>query len=96
MRIMLSKTRQSLGQVGPFAGLLFIFIYLFALLGCELFAYKAIIDEDGDLIYGKELIDEYIASGRQVRYPRINFNTFGNSMTTVFILINGEDWIWIA
>lgn len=52
MRIMLSKTRQSLGQVGPFAGLLFIFIYLFALLGRELFAYKAIVDEDGDLIYG--------------------------------------------
>jgi len=40
-------------EIGPFAGILFLFIFLFALLGREIFAYTVIIDEKGDLLYGK-------------------------------------------
>ena len=69
---------------------------MFALLGSELFAYKAIVDENGEIIYGSKRIQEYIASGKELRYPRINFNSFVESMTTVFILVNGEDWIQVA
>ena len=86
----------SLCDIGPFAFLLFLFIYLFALIGRELFAFKALVDEDEEFIYGEELLIDYHQSNKLVRYPRINFNSFWNSMTAVFILINGEDWIWIA
>lgn len=96
MRNMLRKTSKSLQDIGPFAGLLFIFIYLFTLIGRELFAYKAALDEDGEIIYGAEEIEKLKLSGREIRYPRVNFNTFFSSMTAVFILINGEDWIWTA
>ena len=93
---MLKKTSMSLREVGPFAGLLLLFIYLFTLIGRELFAYKAIITEDREIIYGETKIAEYIAAGGEIRYPRINFNTFFESITACFILINGEDWIWTA
>ena len=46
LRSMLQKTAMSLVDIGPFAFLLFLFIYLFALIGRELFAYKAMLDED--------------------------------------------------
>ena len=93
---MLSKTTKSLSKIGPFAGLLLLFTYLFSLLGMELFAYKAIIDEHGELIYGKDSLREYQKSGKVLRYPRLNFNSIFEALTTVFILVNGEDWIWIA
>ena len=92
---MLTKTIISLYEIGPFAALLFLFIYLFALIGRELFAYIIIIDESGDYIYGDE-IAPYLASGKDVVYPRINFNKLWNSLVSVFILVNGEDWNWIA
>ena len=59
---MLTKTLKSLYEIGPFAALLFLFIYLFALIGRELFAYIIIIDENGDFVYGVE-IETYLASG---------------------------------
>ena len=59
---MLTKTLKSLYEIGPFAALLFLFIYLFALIGRELFAYIIIIDENGDFVYGDE-IETYLASG---------------------------------
>ena len=71
-------------------------MFLFALIGRELFAYLIIIDEKGELILGKQKIYEFIDSRSEIRYPRINFNNFWNSMMTVFILINGEDWVWVA
>ena len=93
---MLSKTTKSLSKIGPFASLLFLFTFLFSLLGMELFAYRAILDEDGELIYGTETLIEYKKSGKVVRYPRLNFNSITEAIVTVFILVNGEDWIWIA
>ena len=53
MRNMLRKTSKSLKDIGPFAGLLGLFIYLFTLIGRELFAYKAALNADGDFIYGE-------------------------------------------
>ena len=97
MEVMLRRTRHSLGQIGPFALLLFLFIYLFALVGRELFAYKAMLDPYGELIYGEEVLKEYDGTtGHEIHYPRINFNSLYESNITVFILINGEDWIWVA
>ena len=96
MREMLRKTVKSLAEIGPFFLLLLLFIFLFSLVGRELFAYKAIVGEDDELIYGEQAIQEYLTSGKLVRYPRINFNTIDRAVITVFILINGEDWVWVA
>ena len=51
MKKMLNMSYTTLKSLGPFAGLLFLFIYIFALVGRELFAYKAIIDDEGNFIY---------------------------------------------
>ena len=55
IQIMLTKTVKSLKEVGPFAALLFLFIFLFALVGRELFAYIIIIDENGEFVYGDQI-----------------------------------------
>ena len=96
MRKMLYMSLTTLKNLGPFAGLLFLFIYIFTLIGRELFAYKAILDDEGNIIFELERFEEWIISGKRIRYPRNNFNTFFDSLVAVFILINGEDWIWMA
>ena len=73
---MLRMAIVSLKGLRPFAGILFLFIYIFSLIGRELFAYQALIDEDGIFIYGESEIKAYVDSGKTIRYPRMNFNTF--------------------
>ena len=100
MRSMLKKTSESLREIWPFAALLTLFIYLFALIGRELFAYRALINDDDDFIYMQDEVEAQIAltisEERELRYPRINFNDIAGSMASVLILINGEDWTFVA
>ena len=59
---MLRKTKKSISEIGPFTLLLFLFTYLFALIGRELFAYKARLGPDGEFIYGEDAfrdLDDY-------------------------------------
>ena len=37
---------------------------------------------------------ELYASGEYYTFPRDNFNNIGWALTTVFIIIIGEDWNW--
>ena len=60
-----------------------------ALLGIELFAYKCRFDHDDNLI--KDIKSEY-AHGVKTFPPRENFETIFDALTTVFIVIIGEDW----
>ena len=48
----LKLTAKSLKDIASFSGLLGLFMFIFALLGMELFAKKAIMDADGELILG--------------------------------------------
>ena len=50
----LQKTVASLKDISSFSLLLFLFMFIFALLGMELFANIALIDEDENLIVGEE------------------------------------------
>ena len=62
IQIMLRKTKKSISEIGPFTLLLFLFTYLFALIGRELFAYKARLGPDGEFIYGEDAfrdLDDY-------------------------------------
>ena len=50
------KTVASFMDIGNFSLLLLLFMYIFALLGMELFAKIALVDENDNLIYGEEEI----------------------------------------
>ena len=96
MRRMINTTWRSLGDIMRFSILLLLFVFVEALMGKELFAYRAILHEDNDdLIYGEDNIVAYKSEGRYVRYPRENFNTFMQAFTSVFIVIMGEDWNFV-
>ena len=90
----LVTTGKSLKDISQFTILLILFMYIFALLGMELFANIALENEDGDLIYGVEKVQKLYASGDYFAFPRDNWNHVGYAFTTVFILIIGEDWNW--
>ena len=90
----LRKTGQSLKDISNFSLLLILFMYIFALLGMELFANNALVDADDALIAGAEEIQALYASGDYYTFPRDNFNNIGFALTTIFIIIIGEDWNW--
>jgi hypothetical protein len=85
----IKKTIMSISDISNFSVLLFLFMYIAALLGIELFANYVQFNEN------KELLTDVIlsqASGVDMKPPRENFDNIGNALTTVFILIIGEDW----
>ena len=90
----LKKTVKSLKDISNFSLLLMLFMYIFALLGMELFANGALVDEEDNLIAGEQNIRELYASGKYYTFPRDNFNNVGYALTTIFIVIIGEDWNW--
>ena len=63
-------------------------MYIFALLGMELFSNIAMIDADDNLVMGQNYVQELYLSDDYYVYPRDNFNNIGYSLTTVFIKIN--------
>jgi hypothetical protein len=71
----------SIKDVSNFSVLLFLFIFIYTLLGRELFAYKVRFDEEG------KLSDEDEAES-----PRNNFDSFINAIITIFIVLTGEEW----
>ena len=90
----LKTTGQSLKAISNFSLLLLLFMYIFALLGMELFANVALVDGDENLIVGEEAIQKLYASGDFYTFPRDNFNNIGYALTTIFLVIIGEDWNW--
>ena len=66
-------------------------MFIFALLGMELFAMKCKYNEDDELFKNTEEIKEAYAAGNPVISPRENFDTIGDALTTIFITILGED-----
>ena len=64
-----------------FSVLLFLFIFVYTLLGRELFAYNLKFDSNGNL-----------SSESNAQSPRSNFDTFGEAIVTIFIVLTGEQW----
>lgn len=50
IRKVLAQTVKSLGAIAGFSSLLLLFIYIWALMGMELFAYRAVLDQEGNFI----------------------------------------------
>ena len=85
-RDLLAKMIITLKDIQYFACLMILFMFIFTLLGLELFAYK--------IRYNNEDKEEPVNDDTvtDVYYPRASFNNFGLGFTTIFIVFIGEDW----
>ena len=70
---------KTLVEIVAFSILLVIFLFCFTLLGLELFANKAKLDLENDVVDP--------VNGRS---PKYNFDNFLNSFTTVFIFLSND------
>ena len=87
-RDLLAKMIDTAKDINYFALLMFIFMFIFTLLGMELFAYKVKYNDE-DKTTALKLKDPQWDSGF---HPRLNFNDFPQGFTTIFIVFIGEDW----
>jgi voltage-dependent calcium channel L type alpha-1D len=81
-RELLAKMIITLKDIRNFSVLMLLFMFIYTLLGMELYAYR--------VIYNNEDKDEVAVKAGV--YPRANFNTFLSGFTTIFIVFIGEDW----
>jgi hypothetical protein len=70
---------ESLKDIANFAIFMSIFIFIFTLLGLELFAYKAKIN-----------LDTMEVDTKNGQSPTVNFDTFLNSFSLVFIILTND------
>lgn len=84
-RDLLAKMIMTIGDIKYFAALMGLFMFIFTLLGMELFAYRIRYNADGNPV--EESFPE-----EEVEYPRLSFNYFGAGFTTIFVVFIGEDW----
>lgn len=77
--LLLETMASTLKDVASFSVLLFLFIYIFTLLGMELFAHKAKLDPDTGYVD--------LENGES---PTFNFDNFLNSFSLVFIILTND------
>lgn len=81
-RVLLEKMIETVKDIRNFSVLMFLFMFIYTLLGMEIYGYK-LRYVDSDLS---------TASEDGAYYPRANFNGFLNGILTIFIVFIGEDW----
>lgn len=84
-RDLLAKMIVTFKDIQYFAMLLILFMFIFTLLGMELFAFKVNYNNSDK----ERPVDEFYKEGF---YPRASFNDFPTGFTTIFIVFIGEDW----
>ena len=83
-RLLLEKMIITLKDIRNFTVLMLLFMFIYTLLGMELYAYKAVFTNDD--------LESVAEEGEDGIFPRANFNTFLTGFTTIFIVFIGEDW----
>lgn len=93
MRSILHKTKKSLRALGSFSAVLLLFLFVWALMGMDLFAYQMFMNEEGELITTDEAL-ALVEAGSEgsIQYPRQHFNDIFNAHISVYSLTIGEDW----
>jgi voltage-dependent calcium channel L type alpha-1D len=81
-RLLLEKMIITLKDIRNFSVLMLIFMFIYTLLGMELYAYR--------VIFNNENLDSVASEPGE--YPRANFNTFLSGFTTIFMVLIGDDW----
>ena len=80
---MMVKIAFSLRDIFTFFVLLLLIIFVYSLLGVELFSYSAKVNLNNEIVPNDD------PDGFS---PQFNFDTFFNGMITVFVCLMGEDW----
>ena len=81
-RDLLSKMIVTIKDIRNFAVLMFLFMFIYTLLGMEMYAYKIRFKDE----------DFSAADPEGEVFPRANFNNFLYGIITIFIVFIGEDW----
>jgi hypothetical protein len=81
-RLLLEKMLITLKDIRNFSVLMLLFMFIYTLLGMELYAYR--------IIFNDENLDTVASEPGD--FPRANFNTFLSGFTTIFIVLIGDDW----
>ena len=92
MRIILHKIMLTVIEVANFAVLLFLFMYIYALMGMLFFANRFKFDDDG---YAIPIGSSHPQSGvdwHKIPSSRANFDDFHFSIIAVFQILSGENW----
>ena len=76
-------------DISNFGVLLFLFMYIYALLGMEMFSNQIRLNWDEEIIPN---IPAFVKSGGIMIAPRYNFDNIYNALIVVFCAILGEDW----
>ncbi|EGZ10885.1 hypothetical protein PHYSODRAFT_337659 [Phytophthora sojae] len=82
LRDLLRMIAKAVASIGNFGGLLFLFLYIFALMGMQFFANTMRFDEHG------QNVNEFWNG----TVPRSNFDTLPWSIATVFQVVTGDNW----
>ena len=86
--VLLKTMGETLRDIGNFAVLLLLFMYIFALVGMQFFANQFCFDQRSQLPEGQgKGCDWTIYS-----YPRSNFDNLLRAFVTVFQVLTGENW----
>ena len=86
-RELLEKIVITIKDITNISVLMMLFMLIFSLVGSEMYGYKVMYNDE-DL---SEVVDPKTYTGEGV-YPRQNFNTLYQGLTTIFIVFIGEDW----
>ena len=84
---LLNTMARAASDVKSFGILLFLFVFIYALVGMQLFANRLHFDKANGVLL--DISDSNYANGD---VPRSNFDDFFWSMTTVFQVLSGENW----
>ena len=82
LQALIEAMTKTLADISYFAILMFLFIFIFALLGMEFFAHNVKLSED-------DKPDRYGES------PRENFDDFFHAFVTIFVILVGDDWQFV-
>eukprot|EP00602_Paraphysomonas_sp_CaronLab_P008605 CAMPEP_0185034492 /NCGR_PEP_ID=MMETSP1103-20130426/24443_1 /TAXON_ID=36769 /ORGANISM="Paraphysomonas bandaiensis, Strain Caron Lab Isolate" /LENGTH=1644 /DNA_ID=CAMNT_0027571169 /DNA_START=197 /DNA_END=5132 /DNA_ORIENTATION=+ len=88
MKKLLGKVIKTVFDLGNFGLLLFLFLYIYTLVGMQFFANRFRFDEEG---YAIEDINSH-AWKHAPDWSRSNFDDFTHSFATVFQVLTTEDW----
>lgn len=66
-------------------------MFIYALVGMELFAFKVMFDQNGAPLSEKQIEEDYNEQMMGV-YPDSTFNTFSEAILSVFIVLLNDGW----
>jgi hypothetical protein len=89
LQAIILKIINAVKDISYFSVIIFLFVYIFALLGMELFANYVRFNTEGDLVL--DIVDQR-AKGIILLPPRENFDSISRALLTIFIIIIGDGW----